>query len=40
MTVYSFTEKKRIRKSFRGVDPDFAQIENYAGFGYRWLSEE
>jgi two-component system response regulator ChvI len=31
---------KRIRKSFRGVDPDFAQIENYAGFGYRWLSEE
>jgi two-component system, OmpR family, response regulator ChvI len=31
---------KRIRKSFREVDPDFAQIENYAGFGYRWLSEE
>ena len=30
---------KRIRKSFREVDPDFAQIENYAGFGYRWLSE-
>lgn len=30
---------KRIRKSFRGVDPSFAQIENYAGFGYRWLSE-
>jgi len=31
---------KRIRKSFREVDPDFSQIENYAGFGYRWLSEE
>jgi len=31
---------KRIRKSFREVDRDFAQIENYAGFGYRWLSEE
>ena len=31
---------KRIRKSFREVDPDFAQIENYAGFGYRWLPEE
>lgn len=30
---------KRIRKSFREVDPKFAQIENYAGFGYRWLSE-
>lgn len=30
---------KRIRKSFREVDPEFAQIENYAGFGYRWLSE-
>jgi two-component system response regulator ChvI len=30
---------KRIRKSFREVDPDFAHIENYAGFGYRWLSE-
>jgi len=30
---------KRIRKSFREVDSDFAQIENYAGFGYRWLSE-
>jgi two-component system response regulator ChvI len=31
---------KRIRKSFREVDPDFTQIENYAGFGYRWLSQE
>jgi two-component system response regulator ChvI len=31
---------KRIRKSFRDVDPRFAQIENYAGFGYRWIPEE
>jgi two-component system, OmpR family, response regulator ChvI len=29
---------KRIRKKFRDVDPGFAQIENYAGFGYRWLA--
>lgn len=28
---------KRIRKAFREVDPEFAQIENYAGFGYRWI---
>ena len=27
---------KRIRQKFRDVDPDFAQIENYPGFGYRW----
>ncbi len=27
---------KRIRKKFREVDPDFDQIENYPGFGYRW----
>jgi two-component system response regulator ChvI len=31
---------RRIRKSFREVDPGFAQIENYAGFGYRWIPEE
>lgn len=30
---------KRIRKAFREVDPEFAQIENYAGFGYRWAPE-
>jgi two-component system response regulator ChvI len=30
---------KRIRKAFREVDPEFAQIENYAGFGYRWVPE-
>lgn len=28
---------KRIRKKFRDVDPDFEQIENYPGYGYRWL---
>ena len=27
---------KRIRRKFRDADPDFAAIENYAGFGYRW----
>ncbi len=29
---------KRIRKKFRDVDPDFDQIHNYAGFGYRWIA--
>ncbi len=27
---------KRIRQKFRDVDPDFARIRNYPGFGYRW----
>lgn len=27
---------KRIRQKFRDIDPSFAQIENYPGFGYRW----
>ncbi len=27
---------KRIRQKFRSIDAGFAQIENYAGFGYRW----
>src|SRR5215471_4551694 len=31
---------KRIRKKFRDVDPDFDQIENYAGFGYRWTADD
>jgi len=30
---------KRIREKFLAVDPDFAAIANYPGFGYRWLSE-
>lgn len=28
---------KRIRKKFHEVDPGFAHIHNYAGFGYRYL---
>ena len=28
---------KRIRQKFRDVDPQFSQIMNYPGFGYRWL---
>ena len=27
---------KRIRNKFRVVDPEFAEIENYPSFGYRW----
>ena len=27
---------KRIRQKFRNIDPQFEQIENYPGFGYRW----
>jgi two-component system response regulator ChvI len=27
---------KRIRQKFRKIDSEFAQIENYLGFGYRW----
>jgi two-component system response regulator ChvI len=29
---------KRIRKKFRDTDPNFDQIHNYAGFGYRWIA--
>jgi two-component system response regulator ChvI len=29
---------KRIRKKFRGADPGFDHIGNYAGFGYRWAA--
>lgn len=28
---------KRIRQKFRDVDPGFARIKNYPGFGYRWV---
>jgi two-component system response regulator ChvI len=28
---------KRIRQKFRDADPNFASINNYPGFGYRWL---
>jgi two-component system response regulator ChvI len=27
---------KRVRSKFRGFDPAFDEIENYAAFGYRW----
>lgn len=27
---------KRIRNKFRAIDPDFAEIENFPSFGYRW----
>ena len=27
---------KRIRRKFEQIDPGFAAIENYAGFGYAW----
>lgn len=30
---------KRIREKFLTVDPDFAAIANYPGFGYRWIAE-
>jgi two-component system response regulator ChvI len=36
-TIRSFI--KRIRKKFRAVHPTFDQIQNYPGFGYRWISE-
>ncbi|WP_217807961.1 response regulator transcription factor [Oceanibacterium hippocampi] len=28
---------KRIRQKFRDIDPQFNKIENYPGFGYRWV---
>lgn len=28
---------KRIRQKFKEIDPEFAELENYPGFGYRWL---
>lgn len=31
---------KRIRQKFRDVDDGFEQIENYAGFGYRWRHDQ
>jgi len=27
---------KRIRQKFRDLDPEFTQVTNYPGFGYRW----
>jgi len=31
---------KRIRKKFRDTDPDFDRIDNYPGFGYRWVAPQ
>ena len=31
---------KRIRKKFRDRDSRFDHIQNYAGFGYRWIDQE
>jgi two-component system response regulator ChvI len=30
---------KRIRHKFARLDPDFAALHNYPGFGYRWLRD-
>ena len=30
---------KRIRQKFRKTDDSFASIENYGGFGYRWIAQ-
>lgn len=30
---------KRIRQKFRDVDADFDGIQNYPGFGYRWIGD-
>lgn len=27
---------KRVRQKFRSLDPDFAALQTYSGFGYRW----
>ena len=27
---------KRIRRKFTDTDPEFAALDNYPGFGYRW----
>jgi two-component system response regulator ChvI len=31
---------KRIRQKFRDVDDTFDCIENYPGFGYRWVDAD
>ena len=28
---------KRIRQKFKEIDDEFAELENYPGFGYRWI---
>jgi two-component system response regulator ChvI len=31
---------KRIRRKFYAIDPDFAAIESYPGFGYHWRASD
>lgn len=31
---------KRIREKFKALDPDFTDIENFPGYGYRWRQGE
>ena len=31
---------KRIRRKFTDIDPGFAALDNYPGFGYRWRSRD
>jgi two-component system response regulator ChvI len=30
---------KRVRQKFRDIDADFSALDNYAGFGYRWIDQ-
>ena len=30
---------KRIRRKFTELDPGFAALDNYPGYGYRWRQE-
>lgn len=30
---------RKIRNRFRAIDPEFLEIENYPGFGYRWREQ-
>jgi two-component system response regulator ChvI len=29
---------RKVRNRFRGIDKNFSEIENFAGYGYRWRS--
>lgn len=31
---------KRVRQKFRAIDSDFTALENYPGFGYRWIDAD
>ncbi|MBI3707880.1 MAG: response regulator transcription factor [Proteobacteria bacterium] len=30
---------KRVRQKFKAIDPGFVSLENYPGFGYRWVDD-